>query len=119
MKARVHVTLKPGVLDPQGKAIAQALGRLGFDGVVMSDALDMGAVSGRRTPAVQVLRAGSDVVLMPPDPAATRTASSNSAYKVSSSIPCSDAASRMSWKGASRQPTQYMRLRATTGISSG
>ena len=33
MKARVHVTLKPGVLDPQGKAIAQALGRLGFGGV--------------------------------------------------------------------------------------
>ncbi|MCH7942110.1 MAG: phosphoribosylformylglycinamidine synthase subunit PurS [Proteobacteria bacterium] len=33
MKARVHVTLKPGVLDPQGKAIAQALGRLGFAGV--------------------------------------------------------------------------------------
>ncbi len=32
MKARVHVTLKPGVLDPQGKAIAQALGRLGFAG---------------------------------------------------------------------------------------
>ena len=33
MKARVHVTLKQGVLDPQGKAIAQALGRLGFQGV--------------------------------------------------------------------------------------
>ncbi len=33
MKARVHVTLKTGVLDPQGKAIAQALGRLGFLGV--------------------------------------------------------------------------------------
>lgn len=33
MKARVHVTLKPGVLDPQGKAIEQALGSLGFDGV--------------------------------------------------------------------------------------
>ncbi len=33
MKARVHVTLKTGVLDPQGKAIAQALGRLGFEGV--------------------------------------------------------------------------------------
>lgn len=33
MKARVHVTLKNGVLDPQGKAIEQALGRLGFDGV--------------------------------------------------------------------------------------
>lgn len=33
MKARVHVTLKPGVLDPQGAAIAQALGALGFAGV--------------------------------------------------------------------------------------
>jgi phosphoribosylformylglycinamidine synthase subunit PurS len=33
MKARVHVTLKAGVLDPQGKAIAHALGNLGFGGV--------------------------------------------------------------------------------------
>ncbi len=33
MKARVHVTLKPGVLDPQGQAIAHALGTLGFEGV--------------------------------------------------------------------------------------
>jgi phosphoribosylformylglycinamidine synthase len=33
MKARVHVTLKPAVLDPQGKAIAGALASLGFDGV--------------------------------------------------------------------------------------
>ena len=33
MKARIHVTLKTGVLDPQGKAIAQALARLGFSGV--------------------------------------------------------------------------------------
>ena len=33
MKARIHVTLKNGVLDPQGKAIAQALDRLGFEGV--------------------------------------------------------------------------------------
>ncbi len=33
MKARVHVTLKDGVLDPQGKAIAQELGRLCFYGV--------------------------------------------------------------------------------------
>ena len=30
MKARVFVTLKPGVLDPQGQAVARALGRLGF-----------------------------------------------------------------------------------------
>lgn len=33
MKARVEVTLKPGVLDPQGEAIRHALGSLGFDGV--------------------------------------------------------------------------------------
>ena len=33
MKARVHVMLKPGVLDPQGKAIEHALGTLGFSGV--------------------------------------------------------------------------------------
>ncbi len=33
MKARVHVMLREGVLDPQGKAIAHALGSLGFTGV--------------------------------------------------------------------------------------
>ncbi len=33
MKARVHVTLKSGVLDPQGKAIAHALASLGFTGI--------------------------------------------------------------------------------------
>ena len=33
MKARVHITLKHGVLDPQGKAIGHALGSLGFAGV--------------------------------------------------------------------------------------
>lgn len=33
MKARVTVTLKNGVLDPQGKAIEGALGSLGVEGV--------------------------------------------------------------------------------------
>ncbi|WP_127900295.1 phosphoribosylformylglycinamidine synthase subunit PurS [Solirhodobacter olei] len=33
MKARVHVMLKEGVLDPQGEAIRHALGTLGFSGV--------------------------------------------------------------------------------------
>jgi phosphoribosylformylglycinamidine synthase subunit PurS len=33
MKARIKITLKSGVLDPQGKAIQNALGALGFDGV--------------------------------------------------------------------------------------
>ena len=33
MIAKVFVTLKRGVLDPQGQAVARALGRLGFDEV--------------------------------------------------------------------------------------
>ena len=33
MKVRIHITLKTGVLDPQGKAIQTSLGALGFDGV--------------------------------------------------------------------------------------
>ena len=32
MKAMIKVTLKNGVLDPQGKAIMGSLGSLGFDG---------------------------------------------------------------------------------------
>jgi phosphoribosylformylglycinamidine synthase len=31
MKARIHVRLKEGVLDPQGAAIGRALAQLGFD----------------------------------------------------------------------------------------
>lgn len=33
MKARVHIMLKDGVLDPQGEAVRHALGSMGFDGV--------------------------------------------------------------------------------------
>ena len=33
MIARIHVTLKNGVLDPQGKAVEHALGSLGFAGI--------------------------------------------------------------------------------------
>ena len=33
MKAKIHVTLKPGVLDPQGKAVGHALEALGFGGL--------------------------------------------------------------------------------------
>ncbi len=41
MKARVFVTLKPGVLDPQGEAVKHSLGTLGFAGV---DAVRQGKV---------------------------------------------------------------------------
>ena len=33
MKAKIHITLKNGVLDPQGRAIAGALGTMGFSEV--------------------------------------------------------------------------------------
>ena len=33
MKAKIHVTLKNGVLDPQGKAVGRALESMGFDGI--------------------------------------------------------------------------------------
>jgi phosphoribosylformylglycinamidine synthase PurS subunit len=33
VKAKIHVTLKSGVLDPQGKAVGHALASLGFSGV--------------------------------------------------------------------------------------
>jgi len=33
VKAKIHVTLKRGVLDPQGKAIRASLSHLGIDGV--------------------------------------------------------------------------------------
>ncbi len=41
MKARVHIMLKTGVLDPQGEAVRHALGSLGFEGV---DAVRQGKV---------------------------------------------------------------------------
>ena len=33
MKVRIHVSLKPGVLDPQGRAVHHSLEGLGFSGV--------------------------------------------------------------------------------------
>ncbi|MEI7668593.1 MAG: phosphoribosylformylglycinamidine synthase subunit PurS [Pseudomonadota bacterium] len=36
MKAKIHITLKNGVLDPQGKAIVNSLSHLGFDNVLQA-----------------------------------------------------------------------------------
>jgi phosphoribosylformylglycinamidine synthase len=33
LTAKIHITLKPGILDPQGKTIQHALAALGFEGV--------------------------------------------------------------------------------------
>ncbi len=71
-------------IDPQvpsslSRAVVTDLLRdeLGFDGLVVTDSLAMAAVTRGRDPgrtAVQALRAGADVLLMPPSPAAARGA---------------------------------------------
>jgi phosphoribosylformylglycinamidine synthase PurS subunit len=71
MKARVTVTLKPGVLDPQGKAIEGALKSLGVDGVssvrqgkvfdIEIDAVDAVAARAALTQACEKLLANTIV----------------------------------------------------------
>ena len=71
MKARVTVTLKSGILDPQGKAIEGALKSLGVDGVasvrqgkvfdIEIDDADAEAVRGRLTLACEKLLANTIV----------------------------------------------------------
>lgn len=61
MKARVTVTLKPSVLDPQGKAIEGALGSLGFSGV---DSVRQGKVFDIELETADRTRAESDLAAM-------------------------------------------------------
>lgn len=67
---------RPATLSP--KIIAGLLRReLGFDGLVVTDALDMGGIARRYTPteaAVQAILAGADLLLQPPVPDAAFTA---------------------------------------------
>lgn len=52
-------------------------GELGFQGIIVTDALDMGGVKGKHDPVEVALRAltvGADLLLMPPDPERTRDA---------------------------------------------
>lgn len=61
IKARVTVTLKNGVLDPQGKAIEGALGTLGFDGV---SEVRQGKVFDFELDGVDKARARQDLISM-------------------------------------------------------
>ncbi|MBK8977349.1 MAG: serine hydrolase [Planctomycetes bacterium] len=61
-------TLAPRVLTGLLRA------ELGFDGLIVTDALDMGALKDSADAAVRALLAGADVLLMPRDPVATRDA---------------------------------------------
>lgn len=60
MKAKVTVTLKNGVLDPQGKAIEGALASLGFEGIKgvrQGKVFDIDLAGTDRTAAEQELKA--------------------------------------------------------------
>ena len=60
MKARVHVMLKDGVLDPQGEAVRHALGTLGFQGVTgvrQGKVIDLDLAATDRTTAEAEVRA--------------------------------------------------------------
>ncbi len=80
MVAHIDVrAVDPGVPSTLSPEVVTGLlrDRLGFEGLVVTDALDMAAVAdrfGSARSAVRALRAGNDVLLMPPDPRAARDA---------------------------------------------
>ena len=66
MKARVTVTLKAGILDPQGKAIEGALKSLGVEGVTsvrQGKVFDIESKSRDRKQAEAALKAAADKLL--------------------------------------------------------
>ena len=66
MKARVTVTLKNGILDPQGKAIEGALKSLGVDGVAsvrQGKVFDIEIAGGDTAKAEAALKAAADRLL--------------------------------------------------------
>ena len=66
MKARVTVTLKNGILDPQGKAIEGALKSLGVDGIAsvrQGKVFDIEVEGGDRVKAEAALKAAADKLL--------------------------------------------------------
>ena len=66
MKARVTVTLKNGILDPQGKAIEGALKSLGVDGIAsvrQGKVFDIEVAGSDKAVAEAVLKAASEKLL--------------------------------------------------------
>lgn len=61
MKAIIHIGLKPGVLDPQGRAIARSLNDLGFESVLGAR---QGKVIELDLEGVDVIRAENEVTAM-------------------------------------------------------
>jgi phosphoribosylformylglycinamidine synthase PurS subunit len=57
-RAQIHVTYRPGVLDPQAKAVREALDRMGFAGVTATRAgkwFEIDLDAGRREQAEQMV----------------------------------------------------------------
>jgi phosphoribosylformylglycinamidine synthase len=69
VKARVHITLKDGVLDPQGKAIGDSLRRLGYtsvSGVRQGKLIELDiAEKDRKRAAAEVERMCKDLLANP------------------------------------------------------
>jgi phosphoribosylformylglycinamidine synthase len=66
MKARIVVTLKSGILDPQGKAIEHALGSLGIAGIAsvrQGKVFDLELAANDRKAAQSVLKAAAEKLL--------------------------------------------------------
>ena len=66
MKARIKVTLKKGVLDPQGKAIQGALGSMGFagvEGVRQGKYFEVDLVETDKSKAMSVVKAMCDKLI--------------------------------------------------------
>jgi phosphoribosylformylglycinamidine synthase len=66
MKARITVTLKPGILDPQGKAIEGALRSLGVEGVAsvrQGKVFDVEIEGNNRKEAQALLKEAADKLL--------------------------------------------------------
>jgi phosphoribosylformylglycinamidine synthase subunit PurS len=66
MKARVTVTLKAGILDPQGKAIEGALNSLGINGVAsvrQGKIFDIEIADGDRAKAERALKLAAEKLL--------------------------------------------------------
>lgn len=68
-KANIHVTLRPSILDPQGKAVRHALGNLGHeavDRVRMGKYIELWIDAGSEEAAERVARAACEKLLANP-----------------------------------------------------
>jgi len=69
VKAKVYVTLKPSILDPQGKTIAQALRTLGYDAITdvrQGKYFELEVAAGSAEEALSTASAVADRVLANP-----------------------------------------------------